>query len=61
MDDRRFGHWAVEEVREFAFVTVGQGVVVAAEETQVVENGFAAVCPGDNVVDVTPPWLSRSP
>ena len=33
---------------------VGEGVVVAAEETQVGEDGFAAVCPEDDVVDVAP-------
>jgi hypothetical protein len=33
---------------------VSECVVVAAEETQVVEHGFSAVCPGHNVVDVTP-------
>ena len=34
---------------------VDQGVVVAAEENQVVENCFASVSPEDNVVDVAPP------
>jgi len=34
---------------------VGEGVVVAAEETEVGEECFASVCPEDNVVDVAPP------
>ncbi len=33
---------------------VGEGVVVAAEETEVGEDGIASVCPEDNVVDVAP-------
>jgi hypothetical protein len=38
----------------FASLFMDQGVVVAAEETEVVENCFASVGPEDNVVDVTP-------
>ncbi len=56
----RFERWAVEELCEFAFVTVCQCVVVAAEETQVFEHGFASVGPGDDVVDITPSWLATT-
>ena len=35
-------------------MSVDEGVVVSAEETEVFETGFASVGPGDDVVDVTP-------
>lgn len=38
-----------------------QRVVVAAEETKVFEHGFSAICPGHNVVDVTPTWFASTP
>jgi hypothetical protein len=41
-------------VEVFGLFSVDEGVVVAAEETKVVEDGFASVCPEDNVVDVAP-------
>ena len=41
-------------VEVLGLLFVGEGVVVAAEETEVVEDGFASVCPEDNVVDVAP-------
>jgi len=45
----------VEFVVGVAFVSVDEGVVVAAEETEVDQGGFASVCPGENVVDVELP------
>jgi hypothetical protein len=42
-------------VEVFGLLFVGEGVVVSAEETEVVEDGFASVCPEDDVVDVAPP------
>jgi hypothetical protein len=34
---------------------VDLAVVVAAEETEIVDDGLAPIEPGDDVVDVTPP------
>jgi hypothetical protein len=42
------------EVFEAELSEVDLGVVVAAEETEVVDDGFAAVDPPDDVVDVAP-------
>jgi hypothetical protein len=56
----RFERWAVEELCKFAFMTVCQCVVVAAEETQVFEHAFASVGPGDGVVNITPSWFATT-
>lgn len=42
------------EVVEGDQAEVELGVVVAAEEVEVVDDGFAAFCPGDEVVDIAP-------
>jgi hypothetical protein len=44
----------VSTVEVLGLLSVGEGVVVSAEETKVVEDGFSSVRPEDNVVDVTP-------
>ena len=40
-----FGYLQVQDLTEVAFMAVDQGVVVSAEQTEVGEDGFAAVCP----------------
>jgi hypothetical protein len=40
---------------------VGEGVVVAAEETEVGDDGFSSFCPGDDVVDVELPPVRWTP
>jgi hypothetical protein len=47
-------------VEVFWLLFVGEGVVVAAEETEVVEDCFASVCPEDNVVNVAPAGRSAT-
>jgi len=51
-----FGWCLMVEVLGVLFVD--EGVVISAEETQVVEDSFASVGPEDDVVDVAP---SRGP
>jgi hypothetical protein len=48
------GFGLVSTVEVLGLLSVGEGVVVSAEETKVVEDGFASVCPEDNVMDVAP-------
>jgi hypothetical protein len=51
---RRCGEgWGVE-VFEAEEAEVDLGVVVAAEETEIVDDGFATGFPGDDVMDVAP-------
>lgn len=52
----RFEDSQIQNFIEVAFVAVDEGVVVAAEQTEVGEHGFAAVGPRNDVVDVTPSW-----
>ncbi len=41
-------------VEVFGLISMDEGVVVAAEETEVVEDCLASVCPEDDVMNVAP-------
>ena len=45
--------WA-GQILQIEHLEVNQRVVVATEQTEVVDDGLAAVGPGDDVMDVTP-------
>ena len=49
-----FEYLQIQDLSEVPFMTMDEGVVVAAEKTQVDKHGFAAVGPRNDVMEVTP-------